>query len=106
MLSHFYQPDMPPEIEQMGIANWIDVLGDLPKQAVDDAITEWLRGETKRPTPADIRLRAKRRIAQPELSKPDDSPFRPLDVSPEELARRRDVGETMANVYKFLRKIQ
>lgn len=108
LLSHYYQPDLQDGIDELSVANWLDVLGDLPQQAVDDAIGEWLREETKRPTPADIRIRAKRRLSRPVVAGGDDAPFgpfAPVEMTPEELAMRKRVSDELTNVYKFLRKI-
>ena len=42
----------------MALGDWADVLSTLPQFAVDEACASWMRGETKRPTPADICNRA------------------------------------------------
>jgi len=102
LLSHYFQPDLLDPIDELSMANWIDVLRDLPEQAIDDAIGEWLREKTTRPTPAHIRMSAKRRLVVPSVM-PGPAPFAALDVPADELERREKVCAEMTNVYKFLR---
>ncbi len=66
MQSHFYLPDLSPEIEALAMADWIAVLGDVPQAAIEQAIGERLRSpERARPTPGEIRERALARVEMP-----------------------------------------
>lgn len=50
----------------MVLSDWIDVLGDLPKEAVERACRERLRSTSRhRPLPGEIRAAAERHIAGP-----------------------------------------
>lgn len=61
MLAHFYVSSMT-DAEQRAIASdWIVALKDYPAWAIQEACTEWLQTETRKPTIAAIRaLCAKR----------------------------------------------
>jgi len=105
-MSHFYQPEISPEIEELAMTDWISLLGDIPQAAIEQAVAERLRSDNRgRPLPGEIRQRALAWVEKPPKTD-EESPFRLLDVSPEELARRRDVGAALTNVYRFLHKIQ
>lgn len=41
---------------------WAEAFSDVPIEEIEQAVREYIRGETKTPTPADIRLRAKDNI--------------------------------------------
>ncbi len=91
MQSHFYQPDLSPEIEALAMADWIAVLGDVPQAAIEQAIGERIRArERARPTPGEIRERALARVTKPTLAVADNVTFPPVVVDAEELERRRD----------------
>lgn len=63
LLSHFYQPSVSDEEYRMIMADWRDVLGDIPAQAIEDAIRIRLRSADRtRPTPGEIRQLAMGRI--------------------------------------------
>lgn len=83
MQSHFYLPDLSPEIEALAMADWIAVLGDVPQAATDQAVAERLRSSDRtRPTPGEIRERA---LARVETLEPEwnagDKPFGPRLIS-------------------------
>lgn len=109
LLSHYYQPEVPAGVDELAMADWISVLGDLPQEAVTGAIQEWLRDETRRPTPAGIRKLALARIERP---RPVvfTTPFAPaprgdMVVPDEELARRREVAERARAEFPMLKRI-
>ena len=65
LLSHYYQPEIAPEVEEEGLADWIESLLPFPHDAIAQATRAYLRDQPRRrPTPGDIRGRAA------ELSKP------------------------------------
>lgn len=89
----------------MAAADWIDALADLPQDASDQAFSEWLRGEERRPTPAGIRKRALARISAPVPERADDAAFAPVVVSEDELARRRAMQAELLREFPMLKKI-
>ena len=61
LLTHYYIVDMPKELAGAALRDWVDVLGDLPQHAIQEACLKWLRMESrKRPGPGDIRELAMR----------------------------------------------
>jgi len=104
LLSHYYKPNMPDGIEELAMTDWIDALQGFPQMAVDDAVREWLRGETRRPTPADLRRRCAARVDKPKPQIPEDQrPFKPVVVTDEQLERRRTVSAKMAEIHSILK---
>ena len=95
----------------MVIADWLSVLSDIPQQAVEDAVLEYLRGDTRRgqgdTLMAHIRKRALARIEPPAPAAPVDEerPFGPTLVSADEIERRRKMAEQVRREFPFLRKI-
>ncbi len=83
MQSHFYLPELSPEIEALAMADWIAVLGDVPQAAIDQAVAERLRSSDRaRPTPGEIRERALARVETPEPElNAGDKPFGPRLIS-------------------------
>lgn len=56
LLSHYFVPDRAVPLAAAAFGDWIDILGDLPRDAVQEACLKWLRTEPrKRPGPGDIR---------------------------------------------------
>ena len=106
LMLHFWQDNIDIEARALLIADWFEVLKDVPAEAVERAISERLKMDDRRkPIAGEIRKRALEMVdrqARPNLG---DAPFAALDVPPEELERREQVGEELANVYKFLRPI-
>lgn len=58
VLNHFYVSKTPEQIQEIVARDWLRVLEQYPQWALDQAFTEWLADEQKRPTPAAIRLKA------------------------------------------------
>ena len=74
LLSHYYQPDQPREVLEAALDDWVELLAPLSKQSIDAACSSWLRDEPrKRPTPGDIRARAKGEIGASQNQKGDRS---------------------------------
>lgn len=66
LLSHYFQPDLSAEEEELAMTSWIKQLSQLPQAAIEQACDEWEGDQEKRPTPAAIRKRALARIQKPE----------------------------------------
>ena len=107
LLSHYFQPNISDEADLLAAATWIDVLGDIPKDAVDQAFCEWERTEEKRPTPAGIRRLALTRVAKPEPPEADKGAWDGRDdIIPEaELARRRAMQKKLRENFPMLRRM-
>ena len=55
LLSHYWTANEDAALREAQLSDWLDDLGEFPAAVVKEAIAEWRRGQTKRPTPADIR---------------------------------------------------
>lgn len=99
LLSHYYQPQVDEGIDELAMTDWIMALGDIPQQAVADACQDWLRNETRRPTPADIRRKAEARIERPAPPSEEAEPFAPAVIS---LDERRERMTALSELYRDL----
>ncbi len=104
-LSLYYRPDISEEADLLSAATWIDVLRDIPKDAVDQAFCEWVRNEEKRPTPAGIRKRALARVVGPVPVPADNATFSPVVIDAGELARRREMATKLRREFPMLNRI-
>lgn len=106
MLSLYFQPVLSDETDLMAATIWLDVLGDIPQAAIEQACREWERDQEKRPTPAGIRKRALARIIKPETDQADrGGPFEPTVTPETELDRRRKQQAELQKQFPMLRKI-
>lgn len=56
LLSHYFQPDNPQEVREAAIEDWVSILSDYSREAIDAACNRYLRDQPRRrPTPGDIR---------------------------------------------------
>lgn len=63
LLSHYFVASQPQALGAAAFGDWIDILGDLPAAAVQQACLKWLRTEPRRrPGPGDIRELALREV--------------------------------------------
>ena len=106
MLSHYYRPEISEEADLLAAASWIDVLGDLPQDATDQACSEWERNEEKRPTPAGIRKRALARVVKSEPPVADNATFPPVVVDADELERRREMQAKLRREFPMLKQME
>jgi len=74
LLSHYYQPDTDPAVVRAMAADWWDVLGAFPRDAIERACREWLREGTRRPAPGEIRALVVRELAAQRLALPPPPP--------------------------------
>jgi hypothetical protein len=59
LLSHYFTPEISPELEDAAMDDWIDILSACHPEDIDHACKSYLRSQPrKRPTPGDIRGRA------------------------------------------------
>lgn len=59
LLSHYFQPDQPIEVQDAALEDWAEMLTPYSRQAIEYACTSYLRDQPRRrPTPGDIRVRA------------------------------------------------
>lgn len=59
LLSHYYRPEIDPDVERAQMKDWFAVLSPFPQEAVEYACAHYLRNQpNRRPTPAEIRNRA------------------------------------------------
>lgn len=54
LLSHYWIKDTPAPVLDHVAGDWIDVLGEYPAQAIQDACIAWLKTSKWAPRPADI----------------------------------------------------
>ena len=106
ILSHYYQPNISEEADLLTAATWIDVLRDIPKEAVDQAFCEWVRNEEKRPTPAGIRKRSLARVVGPTPTIADNATFPPIVVDADELERRREMQAKLRREFPMLKHME
>lgn len=104
LLSLYYQPDIPEGVDEMAMANWIEALADLPQDAVKLGMKAWIRGETRRPTPADIRRLAESHLEpkKPPAPEDDEWPFRPQVV---DIKSRQEYSARMAEAFPMIKRI-
>lgn len=56
LLSHYFQPDNPAEVQEAAIDDWIDALAPFSQISIDLACKKYIRDQPRRrPTPGDIR---------------------------------------------------
>lgn len=104
-LSLYYRPDITDEADLLAAATWIDVLGDIPREALEQAFGEWERNEEKRPTPAGIRKLALARVFKLEPQMADNATFPPVVVKADELTRRRKMQSKLRREFPMLKQI-
>lgn len=58
LLAHYFQPDMPPEVQEAAIADWIATLDGYSQAQIEGACKHYLQSQPRvRPTPGEIRNR-------------------------------------------------
>lgn len=56
LLSHYFQPDNPVEVQQAALKDWVAALAPFPQATIERACERYLRNQPRRrPTPGDIR---------------------------------------------------
>jgi hypothetical protein len=88
LLGHYYQPDVPQEVREAAIDDWIDALSVFSRETIERACSRYIKSHgSRRPTPGDIRNNALRidRDSTPRALPPPE-PEREK-VSPEVAAR-------------------
>ena len=56
LLSHYFQPDNPVEVQQAALKDWVAALAPYPQHVIERACERYLRNQPRRrPTPGDIR---------------------------------------------------
>lgn len=64
LLSHYFQPDNPAEVQEAAIDDWIEALAPFSQIAIDLACKKYIVDQPRRrPTPGDIRSK----IRQPSV---------------------------------------
>ena len=64
-LSHYWREDDPVELTAAIGADWADVLEGIPQEFIQKACIQWIRGESRKPKPAEIY-----RLAQSMMPRP------------------------------------
>ena len=55
LLAHYWMPDMPERMQEAVARDWTDVLGHLPREAIEAACRDYLaRDRRTRPVPGEI----------------------------------------------------
>ena len=54
LLGHFFVPDLPVAAQTALLVDWVEVLAEFPWWAIEEASREWLKSQTRKPTPGDI----------------------------------------------------
>lgn len=58
LLSHYFSPELSPEVREAAIDDWIGALASFPRDAISAACEGYLRDQPRRrPTPGDIAAR-------------------------------------------------
>lgn len=58
LLSHYFQPDAPAEVQEAAIEDWVNALSEYSQSAIEHACETYLRDQPRRrPTPGEIRQR-------------------------------------------------
>ena len=106
LLGHYYRPEQSVAEEKLALADWCDVLRDLPQEAIARACISRIGSDDKsRPTPGEIRHAAKALIASHAPTLADDRPFAPVIIPESELQRRREMCAELADEFPSLRRI-
>lgn len=63
MLSHYFTPALSEDGRVLVDRDWVQTLGHFPAWAVEQACSEHVREDTRRPTPAAIKDRTEKAIA-------------------------------------------
>ncbi len=94
-MSHYWTADDHPAVRQAQIEDWLEDLCEFGVELVRFACADWRRSQTRRPTPADIRLLAiaEHRRRNPTPDPPYIPPPAPRERTPEDIAH---VGRMMA----------
>lgn len=73
LLSHYFQPDTPAEVETAAIGDWIEMLVSCSPDSISHACASYLRDQPRRrPTPGDIYARAKLHDERPRHGETDN----------------------------------
>jgi len=67
LLAHFFTAAMDRNLAQAVLRDWVDSLMDQPFWAVEEACDEWIKTQSRKPTPADIRGLASRKTNRKRL---------------------------------------
>lgn len=92
LLSHYWRDDDPTALTQALARDWADALESLPRSAIDMACKDYLRTQTRKPTPAAIAITASA-LVRHSLPPREPEPGREPRVTPERAA------EIMREVY-------
>ncbi|QCO00513.1 hypothetical protein D3093_35295 (plasmid) [Azospirillum argentinense] len=69
LLSHYYVPDVPFELQVAALEDWVRLLSPFPKWAIQAAVDEWLsRPGRQKPMPGDIIAACRWRVEEPALN--------------------------------------
>ena len=83
LLSHYFQPDNPVDVQDAAIADWIRALDGFSQQAISRACDSYIRDQPRRrPSPGDILARARN---APKPSAAPDLRRKKSDLSRDEL---------------------
>lgn len=56
LLSHYFQPDHPMDVQDQALVDWVKALSPFPASSIERACADYLCNQPRRrPTPADIR---------------------------------------------------
>lgn len=81
LLSHYFQPDNPLEVQEAAVGDWVRQLDGLSQKSIEQACQTYLRDQPRRrPTPGDIRRRCR------EERPTQGSEGNRADLTPDELA--------------------
>lgn len=97
LLAHYWTAADAPEVRALQLGDWLSDLGEFGAPIVAKACEEWRRGQTHRPTPADIR-----RLCLEWLPPPEPHPRHPLLGAPR---RRWEPAKSQAEVRANWREI-
>lgn len=60
LLSHYFQPDNPAEVQEAAVDEWIEILAPFSRQAIDQACKRYIIDQPRRrPSPGDIRAKVR-----------------------------------------------
>ena len=85
--AHYWTPDMPDMVRTAAAMDWIAVLSDLPRHAIEAACLEWLKTQKWGPKPSEILDLAK--VIVGDAMRQRDRLRMCLDYQPGHVGRRR-----------------
>lgn len=106
MLGHYPRRERSEAEESLILADWCDVLRDLPRDAIARACRKRIASpEPFAPVPGEIRRAAVAELADRVKRSQADKPWAPQVIAAHELERRRSMQAELQQNFPMLKKI-